>query len=95
MITRAYLIISKSLHCRAVKKARFPKGKKDSGAKSFLKDPVEGEEEEGGPILATDPRLAAKERALQRTVQNEQIIKAEDVSLVDDTVAAEEKVSCC
>lgn len=93
-MTRAYLILSRSLHCRAVKKARFPKGKKDSGAKSFLKDPVEGEEE-GGPILATDPRLAAKERALQRTVQNEQIINAEDVSLVDDTVAAEEKVICC
>lgn len=88
------MIISRSLLRRAIKKARFPKGKKDSGAKTFLKDPVEGEEE-GGPILATDPRLAAKERALQRTVLNEQIIDAEDVSLVDDTVAAEEKVSCC
>lgn len=88
------MTISRSLLRRAIKKARFPKGKKDSGAKTFLKDPVEGEEE-GGPILATDPRLAAKERALQRTVLNEQIIDAEDVSLVDDTVAAEEKVSCC
>lgn len=52
-------------------------------------------EEDGGPVLATDPRLAAKERALQRTVLNEQLINAEDVSLVDDPVAAEEKVSCC
>lgn len=51
-------------------------------------------EEDGGPILGTDPRLAAKERAMQRTVLNEQLIDAEDVSLVDDPVAAEEKVSC-
>lgn len=56
-------------------------------------DPVDGEED-GGPILGTDPRLAAKERAMQRTVLNEQLIDAEDVSLVDDPVAAEEKVSC-
>ncbi len=57
-----------------------------------MQDPVIGEED-GGPILATDPRLAAKERALQRTVLNEQLINTEDVSLVNDTVTAEEKVS--
>lgn len=79
--------------CRAIKKARFPKGKKDSGARAVLQDPVIGEEN-GGSIIATDPRLAAKERAIQRTVLNEQLINAEDVSLVDDTVTVEEKVSC-
>lgn len=78
--------------CRA-KKARFPKGKKESSAREFLRDPVEGEED-GGPILSTDPRLAAKERAMQRTVLNEQLISSEDVALVEDVVAAEEEVCC-
>jgi hypothetical protein len=52
---------------------------------------VDGEED-GGPILSTDPRLAAKERAMQRTVLHEQLISSEDVALVEDVVAAEEEV---
>ncbi|KAG0609582.1 hypothetical protein M758_8G195400 [Ceratodon purpureus] len=72
------------------KKARFPKGKKESSAREFLRDPVDGEEG-GGPILSTDPRLAAKERAMQRTVLHEQLISSEDVALVEDVVAAEEE----
>ena len=51
-------------------------------------------EEGGGPILSTDPRLAAKERAMQRTVLHEQLISSEDVALVEDVVAAEEEVCC-
>lgn len=68
------------------KKARFPKGKKDSGPRTVVE---EGEEEDGGPILSTDPRLAAKNRAMLRTVLNEQLLSSEDVSLGDDVVAAE------
>lgn len=73
------------------KKARFPKGKKDSGPRTVVE---EGEEEDGGPILSTDPRLAAKNRAMLRTVLNEQLLSSEDVSLGDDVVAAEVEVCC-
>ena len=72
------------------KKVRFPKGKKES-ARRIDTEPIFGEED-GGPILSTDPRVAAKERTMKRTVGDQQILKSDDISLIPDVGAAEEEV---
>jgi len=71
------------------KKVRFPKGKKES-ARRIDTEPIFGEED-GGPILSTDPRVAAKERTMKRTVGDQQILKSDDISLIPDVGAAEEE----
>lgn len=71
---------------------RFPKGKKEGQGRTVPALQVFEGEEDGGPVLSTDPRVAAKERAIQRTVLAEQLINSEDISVVDDVVAAEEEV---
>ncbi|CAM6087223.1 unnamed protein product [Calypogeia fissa] len=68
-----------------VKKARFPKGKKDSGKTLSV---IDGEEDEGA-ILSTDPRVAALERATRRDKVSEQLL-SEDTAVPQDVAIAEE-----
>eukprot|EP01018_Ginkgo_biloba_P035023 Gb_16472 [translate_table: standard] len=69
------------------KKPRFPKGKKEKLVADIRKE--HGNEE--GPIKATDPRLAAKQRATRRSRMAEELVNARDTSVLDDIGAAEEE----
>eukprot|EP00246_Nothoceros_aenigmaticus_P015356 TRINITY_DN6326_c0_g1_i1.p1 TRINITY_DN6326_c0_g1~~TRINITY_DN6326_c0_g1_i1.p1 ORF type:complete len:373 (-),score=84.60 TRINITY_DN6326_c0_g1_i1:1095-2213(-) len=70
------------------KRARFPKGRKDEAGKPPEKRVLEVEGEEDGPILHTNPRAAAKERAMRRTLMAEELRNGEEDA--DDLAAAEE-----
>jgi CD2 antigen cytoplasmic tail-binding protein 2 len=75
------------------KKVRFPKGKKDSQRDAVpIKNlgVIDGEEEEDGAILSTDPRVAALERATRRDVGYDLLAEDTSVPLPDDVAVAEE-----
>eukprot|EP00897_Mesotaenium_endlicherianum_P004125 jgi/Mesen1/3740/ME000204S03002 len=68
------------------KKARFPKARKGREGDKMSVD----EDEPGGPILATDPRVAATQRAVRRKEKVDKA-NAEETSLLDDVAGAEEE----